>query len=345
MALGPKNITTNIVAGEIGVSSTNISVLVGASGLSKYSYYAPGSLSVDINGDIVLTPPDKSFKLSDFRNYDHNAPPPAVQTDFTLNWGPDLQPFNFNLAYKLEGLNVKAFENPADYITVKIYLSAGDRETETNAIHQQIFALQFVGDIALAFHTRQSALKPLTSGWQLVSVVGFDPLFLAGTTTVAYCEMYLSDVAGNRLINFGSRINNFTSITFQKIQQPQIRPGTYLSTKPAGYTVVFPEIHTTSLACSSTNPILMTWNDSGFSFYVKARGVYQSSQRILEVTSCEVRLTIGGSYQTVYTGALSYSQGTYITGTLSLGDGVWGNGDVGIIEIVNAVYGSNYTTC
>jgi hypothetical protein len=345
MALGPKNITTNSVAGEIGISSNTVSVLVGTSGLNKYSYYAPGSLVVDNNADIVLIPPDKSFKLGDFRNYDHNAPPPAVQTDFTLNWGPDLQPFNFNLAYKLEGLNIYAFEFPADFVTVKIYLSAADRESETNHIHSQIFTIQFAADIPLAKHTRQSALRPVSSGWQAVSVTGFDPLFLPGNTIAACCEMFLSDVSGNRKINFGSRVNNYTTITFQKVQQPQINPGSYLSTKPAGYTVVFPEIHTASVACGSTNPIQMTWNESGFSFYVKARGVYQSVQRILEVTSCEVRLNIGGSYQTVYTGALSYNQGTHITGTLSLGDGVWGNGDVGVIEIVNEVYGSNYTTC
>lgn len=345
MSLGPKNIKTDFVSAETGIGSDKISLLAGAGGLNKYSYYGPGIFSVDINGDIVLTPPDRGFKLGDLRNYDHNAPAPLVQADFSQNWGPDSQTFNFNLAYKLEGLNIYAFEVPADFVTVRIYLSSDDREAEINAVHTQVFPVQFASDIPLPKHTRQSPLRPVTTGWQTVSIINFDPIVLPGTPASGFCEMYLSDLSGNRRINFGSRINNFTTITFQKIQQPQIHIGSFLSAKPAGYTAVFPEIHTTPLACGSTNPILMIWNEAGFSFYIKARGIYQTEQRIVEVTSCEVRLNIGGSYQTVYNGPLSYTQGTYIQGTLSLGDGVWGNGDVGIIEIINPVFGSNYTTC
>jgi hypothetical protein len=343
--LGTTDITTTAVMTEIGSNSNAVSELVGASGLNKYSYYAPGSLSVDTNKDIVLTPPAADFKLGDFRSYNHAATAPAVQADFTQGWGPSNSNFGFNISLKYEGLNINSFADPATHVTVKIYASASDRTAESNPKHTQYFAISFTSDTPLPGHTRQSATKPATTGWHTLAVTNLDYSWLSDPNTTAYCEMYMSDSSGNRKINFGTRANNYTTITFHKAQLPYIQAGSYLSTKPSGYTVVFPEIHTASTACAETDPIQMTWNDSGFTFYVKARGVYSSEQRILELTSCTVRFNINGSYQTIYTGALSYNQGTYITGTLTIGDGVWHYGDVGIVEIINEGYGTNYTTC
>src|ERR1035437_5171392 len=114
------NITTTNVGAEIGSSSHVVSTLVGMTGLNLYSYYAPGQLSVDGSKNIVLTPPSSNFKLGDFRSYNNIAFPPVIwQFMPTIGWRTDYA--NFVLFFSINQLNLYAFADRGDYLTIDIY--------------------------------------------------------------------------------------------------------------------------------------------------------------------------------------------------------------------------------
>ena len=355
MALGTNNIGTIGVGTEIGLHSHRIAVLSAAPGLNKFSYYAPGALSVDSNKDIVLTHPAQPYSIkifSDYRMYNHMAPAPSVQANYTQNWGPDNANFGFYLTYKFEGLNIKAFADPADHLTVKIYGSSSDRTYEVNAKHTQVFTIPFIADIPLQRHSRQSFYKPSTTGWQLLYISNFDYSWLSGSDTTGYSEIYMSDVSGNRKMNFGTRANNYTDITFNKAteyQAPRLNAqNNNIPSPPAGYSAIFPVISSgAGSVCGYGTGFDETEGSSAYAFNIAAKGIYGGGSRIVGVDSVDIILTLNGVRTVVATGVELYSgSGRYFSGALAE-SGVWNYGSVGIITFENGNISSNpaYTQC
>ena len=349
MALGTTNITTTNVGTEIGSSSRVVSVLVGASGLNKYSYYAAGQLGVDGSKNITLTPPTSNFKLGDFRLYDNSAVPPAPQAAITKNYGPSSGAFSFTIVYMLSTLNIKAFTTPADYVTVKCYSSSADRIAESNVKFTQTFAISYISDTPLAGHSRLSATKPSTTGWQAVTLTSFSDAWLTNNC-IGYFDTYLSNISGTRVINFGTSVSaGYTNITFHLYSIPYLYGlNTNTPTAPAGYTVVFPTVSASATpVCSYSNSINQTFGGTTYDFYVVAKAVYVGGTRIVGLTSTNIILTKGGVRTTCATGvAIGYTTGYHCTGTLASG-GTWGYDDTGTVTFESATIPSvpSYTQC
>lgn len=343
MALGTTNINTTNVGSEIGSSSHLFSALVGASGLNKYSFYAPGSLSVDANKDVVLTPPASNYKLGEFRNYNHSSLTPSPQTNFTKNWGPSAGNFDFAVAWYPQAINIKCFAVPGDYVTMNFYPSATDRTNETNRIKQQITAITYNADTPLTGHSRQATYRA-NSTQAPVWIYGYPYGGLADPDTTIYMETFISDVAGNRKINLGVRANNYTTVTFHKNQPPYVYGTPNITPPPSGYTVAIPAVHSAATPICTTSQVAQTFNSTSYSFYVKIRGINGGQTRMLQATSATVTLTVQGQSQTVYTGALSYTSGQLCSGTLS-NSKAWAYGDAGQVSITGVTWGANYTLC
>ena len=144
MALGDNDISTTSVGAEIGQPSIDtVSGLVGYNALNKYSRYSPGVLGVDINKNVILTPPTSDYKLGDYRRYDHSAAAPAFQAIGTQNHNPGTTTRTITQPIAMNELNLAAISNngintsvtPWQYrIRANMYASSTDRANETNVL-------------------------------------------------------------------------------------------------------------------------------------------------------------------------------------------------------------------
>jgi hypothetical protein len=344
MSLGNSNISLSAIKTETGLSGNKGSELVGAAGLNKYSFYAPGSLSVDGNKDVVITPPSANLKAGDFRSYNNASLTPSAQANYTQNWGPGGSTVNFTQSWFPQAKNIKEFADPGDYVTAKYYLSADDRTNEAGVIHSQIFAITFNGITPLAGHTRQTTYR--ANSTQTFNVTGFPTGGLSTPDCLVYCETYISDISGNRKINLGARANNYTTITFHQSQEPYVHGVGNIPSPPSGYTAIFPELNTAGTpVCNTVSPLTQSLG-TAFSFYVKARGIYGSDQRIVAITNVDVVLTLDGVSQTIYSGALSEAAAQLCSGTLASG-GTWNYDKIGVVTFENVTIAPvpAYTTC
>jgi hypothetical protein len=339
MSLGNSNISLSAIKTETGLSSNKGSELVGASGLNKYSFYAPGSLSVDSNKDIVLTPPAPNMKAGDFRSYNNSAVKPSTLTPgLNLTWGPGGAYCSFVMNYKLEGLNLYAFAYRGDYITMDFYASTADRSAGSNLKHRQSFVIPIVSDTPLIRHTRQSAYKPSTTGWIQCNITGFDTTWLSSITDI-YVDTYISDSSHNRKINFGEAITDgYSSLVLQENVYPRISTqNTNNPVPPSGYTVIFPQISAGEVPVCSYGSSLDQALGQSYSFNIVAKGIYGSSGRIVAIDSTDIILTLDGVRTVCATGvALSYGSGYYCSGTLA-GGGTWNYGKIGELAFENAI--------
>lgn len=363
MALGTTDITTAAVKTEIGSASNQISVLVGAAGLNKYSRYAPGTLSVDGSQNIVLTPPTSNFKLGDFRSYNHTAPAPYVTTGTTFYFGPGAGNCDFSMTWRPEGLNIAAFSQngidsgttPAHYhVTIKLYSDPTDRINRTNALASGTFGIDMVSHTPLVGHSRSSQMSvnyvPDTAEPGNVDRATSQPCKLtisrSGDQTV-YGEIFISDISGNPLINWGTSVsaNYFTFYSHERVNPYLYRSGN-ITPVPSGYTGAWIEVTDNSTLCNTGSNITQTYGLSSFSFYARIRSMYGSQPRVIEQSSCTVTLTLRGDAQTVYSSPLNYSgSATQITGTLSNGK-TWQYDDKAVITCTASFPTTPlYTTC
>ncbi len=345
MSLGATDISVSAIMTETGLSSGNVSALVGASNLNKYSFYAPGSLSVDANYDVVLTPPASNYKLGDFRLYNHSALTPGAQSNYTQNWGPGASDFDFAVSWFPQNMNIKCFAVPGDYVTMDFYPTATDRTNQTNRIKRQITAITFNSITPLTGHTRQPYYQA-SSTQAPVWIYGYPYAGLSDPNTTIYMETYISDLTGNRKINLGTRSNNYTIVTFHKNQIPYITKSGNITPVPSGYTSAWIEITSGLTLCDTSGNLSQTFGGSTFGFYARIRSVYGANYRIIEQTACTVTLTLRGESQTVYSSPLNYNgSATYISGTLSNGK-TWAYDDAATIT-ATATFPTtpNYTTC
>jgi hypothetical protein len=343
------NITTTNVGAEIGSSSHVVSTLVGMTGLNLYSYYAPGQLSVDGSKNIVLTPPSSNFKLGDFRSYNNIAFPPVIwQFMPTIGWRTDYA--NFVLLFTINQLNLYAFADRGDYLTIDIYHTSATRTSGTYRMYRSSppFAITVADDTPLVGHSRQSAKKP-SSGYIQCPITSFQTSWLASPDDNIYCDFYISDVSNNRKINLGTSISaGYATFATHYMTAPFIfGQNTNIPAPPYGYTAIFPAVYATATnVCNFGTQLAQTFNTTTFDFFVVAKGIFGSGSRVVELTSTDIILTVAGVRTKINATPVSigYTSGYHCTGTLSAGAS-WNYDSVGSVTFEYATVGTNYTQC
>ena len=345
MSLPTTNVTISAIKTETGLTSNNVSGLVGASGLNKFSFYAPGSLSVDVNKNTVLTPPSSGYKQGDFRQYNHTTAPSVFSIDH--DWGPGGTTFDVVHPWTPNQMNIWEYAIPGDYVTIKYYLSDSDRLAEINLLKTSDEALTFGTITPLTGHTRSTTKRIVST--QLPEVLGVPTGTLTKPNDIIYAEHYISDLANNRKINIGAtRSSGFSTVLTHERSLPFISRIDNIIPVPSGYTAIFPDLHTSSFpVCSNTAEITQTFGGSTFNFYIKARGIFSTEDRIVAVQDCSVMLTINSVSQKIYQGSLSHHTGTLCSGSLTVGGGTWSYDEIGYISIVNASFATTplFTVC
>lgn len=335
MALTANNINTTNVGTEIGSSSDTVSGLVGATGLNKYSFYAPGALTVNASTKcIVLTPPANNFKLGDFRLYDHSAIAIANSGTGVIQLGGGTAP-DFMQSIHLYDLNLEAIYGYGNYIRLIWYKSSAGRAAETSGDiqHSQIFPITWITPEALLTgHTRTNTTKP---DWvQLFTVTGFN---LTGLTSssILYKDSFICDEAGNRKVSFGTSIAaNYTETTCNPEPVPAyIYASGSLTGAPSPYdtwTKIL-RLYATSSQCSFTGNPEVT--GTTLSIYFKC--MRPSPKTIIYVNHVHIYLQINDEDpQLVYQGALEGDGSSHVTYTLSPAH-TWVNGDIGKLYVDN----------
>lgn len=304
MALGDNDISTTAVGSEIGSSSHSIATLVGASGLNKYSRYAPGQLGVDGNKDVTLTPPGSNYKLGDFRRYDNSATTPGMQSPFTWSWGPGGTSGTLIFGYRVEAMNIKAFADPADYVTVNVYPTTLDRTNETNLLKTQTFAISWNAHTPLVGHTRQ--VTQVANAGPSGNIVSVANVPLNPGNSEIYVETFISDLAGNRKINFGVRANNYLDIPTHQFVMPDMHGWYSGNPTAAGYTAMFASCNPTSTPAPGSHITLAL--GTHYSFYLICEGIAGGQHRCVAISNADVLLYKNSVYAETLATGVTFNQ-------------------------------------
>jgi hypothetical protein len=287
-------------------------------GLNKYSRYAPGQLDVDVNYDVTLTPPSSNYKLGDFRRYNNSAFTPGMQSPFTQNWGPGGSTIDITFGFRPEEMNIKAFVDPGDYVTVVAYNSSANRTAKTSPLISQTFTISWNAHTPLVGHTRQVYYVANTGSSGNLVTINNVPV-ASGNSTI-YLETFISDLAGNRKINFGVRANNYLDVNTHQRQAPYVYgANNNFPTTPPGYTALFPVCNPTSTPAGGSDISLSI--GTYYDFYVIPFGVNGTPPmaRYVSVANADLLLYKNGSYaETILT---NYT----FDSTTGLGHNVFGN--------------------
>lgn len=348
MSLPTSNITMTAVNTELSSPyspATNmlLSVLAPHANAGNIaSFYGTGVLAVDASKNVYWIAPTNNYKLGDFRGYNATATMPAASNNFTQNWGPGGSSVSMTMTSLPQTFNVLFVDSGATRIYYKAYLSTANRTAETSVYDSQLSSVLFNSITALTGHTRSQ-----TQQIQHPHVQAFNPFDTSGLVTpndYVYMDTFFANVGGSRVVNFGDAIaNGYTTITMHEYQNPYVDGSGTISSPPAGYTVAYPVVYSTSAACSDSN-VTQTYGSTSYSFYVGIHGIYGVNTRSMRATSATVTLTIGGTPQVVYSGVISNSSKTLCSGTLS-GGRTWGYDEIGYVTISVSSWHSSYTTC
>jgi hypothetical protein len=369
MALSDTGITTTIVRNCIGVASNLVSVLVGATGLNRFSFYAPGQLVISgSNPDkvLVLTPVTTNYKLGDFRRYDSSilashAPsgagiityPPsgATTASFTEVWHP-------------EKLNIKAVTGYDNYVTMNFYKTATDRTNLTNLWHTQIFAISYqaVTGGVLTGHTRNQTQEPVPH--QNCSIAAFPLATLTTPDHLIKGECFISNSSGGRVLNLGvTRTDGYFDVNLHKFSEPYISGTGSVSQEILLISgVVNPPttlfVHLFTRCYSASTPVgsfadtAQVGGTTGYDIYVKAIGAaVGGGTKICAIQSCNIRLTIKDAAGTtrlnpvIATGvALGITSGTILHLNSTLPIGAWAYDDIATITLESVVFATTPAT-
>jgi hypothetical protein len=349
MALGTTYISVSAIQAETGLTDDNWTDLVGAAGLNKYSFYAPGQLSVDGASDVVLTPPTVNLRLGDFRLYNHTANTPAAQTNYTQNWGPAAGDFNFTIAWYPQNMNIKAFAVPGDYLTVNAYESAVNRTNEASVIFTQTTSITFSAvSPTLTDHSRTKANPDVkASSTSTVQLTAFPYAYVLVEGTIIYFETFISDMYGARKINLGVRANGYTDITFHRSVMPYVHGQvTSYPTPPANYTFITANAYDAA-RCTTTgvNQSLGT----SYSFNLVAYALYNDGggniYRTVRLPVCYAKLTVDGVDTILLNGTELADTGQSCSGTLT--GGTFNYDDIGVVTFTvgTTVDGGDFIDC
>jgi hypothetical protein len=347
MSFSESNIKIAAINQTIKGGSFDFQTLCRHPHVNPLSYYGPGRPGVDSNKNIIFVPSNVNDP-GDFRLYDHDALPPNIwQIPGYLGWRGVTM--DFTLLYQLNQLNLYAFADRGDYITIDIYHTPADRLAGSGRMYRSSppFAIPVYADTPLTRHSRQSAFRPNT-GYNRCDIVGLFTSWLASPDDYLYAEFYISDLANNKKICLGrTRADGFATFQTHYMANPYMfGQNTNTPHPPSGYTAIFPALSSSGgNVCSYVTNIDQSLG-STYAFNIVAKGIYGSSPRVVALDSVDIILTIGSIRTVVATGVqLYYNAGRSFSGNLSSGS--WTAGSIGAITFENAIIQSvpNYTQC
>ena len=365
MALPSTNLALSAVRTYIGSTSYSVATLVGVSGLNKYSFYAPGELSVtgtSPNQSLVLTPPTTIFKLGDYRLYDKDVSgpaPPSSNTESTaLAYGPTgLYVADFVRTWLARELNIKAIsgvkENSYYYATMNFYKTEANRTDQVSVWHTQTFAINFSSITPLVGHTRNQSEQVVSA--QICTVSSLPVATLTTPNHHLYAECFISQSDGTRVLNLGpARSDGYFDCWVHLRSEPKIS-GTSSqeildlppTNPPANFVHVFPRVSATNTTACSISDDLCAEGGAGYQFYLKAWGPRTSptGNSVVAIQSCNVHITIKNlAGDTVHTEqlktgiALGATTGDMYECYGTLTGYTWNYDDIGTITLSNVVF-------
>ena len=245
--LSTTDLTISAIKTALGSSGNSLSVLNKDSGINKWSFYRPGSISANATTKLVeLTADTTPYKMGDFRRYNHTALTPHAAADYTQNWGPGGSTMSVTLATYIERLNVKELvPSTTMYFTVDYYLSSANRAAKTSRQRRQTFLLNLSTETPPAGHTNNQTQAP-SSSFQLLTDTGVPTSILTKPNDVLYCDTYISDLSSTELIRFD---DSYTDISTHEVANPiTSKAWGNWTPVPAGYTFI-----ATAVTNSSSN--------------------------------------------------------------------------------------------
>lgn len=345
MAIG-NNVDQSDVAAELGMSPFSpqgLSVLCGSTGQNQFSFYGPGDLYADGSDQAVINFGTMVNNLGDFRQFNQSSNDPKSATDFTLNWGPSGSTTSSVIPAFPEAMNIKNISTSGTHLTYKFYYSSANRDSESGSFYTFTTPITFNTITPLSGHTRNQTQR--ANSTQTPNITSIPTGGMSTPNDLIYVETYISNNIGTRICNLGSsRSRGYTTITFHKLQSPYITASGNITPPPSGWTAAFPELNTSSTpVCGSVSNINVSFGSSAFSFYVHIRGIDGINQKIAQATSATITLSHSGGSQVVYSGSMSHTASTFISGSRS--SGTWAYDEVGSVTIGSVTWGASSTTC
>ena len=226
MALGTTNLTTTQVKNELGASSNSVSVLNTDTGINKWSFYKPGSLSIS-SQEFVYTADTSPYKFGDFRGYNHttNAPYHTLGgTTFT----PDDTNVSFYCTTICSSNNLKEANTNITHVHVKCYNDSGRT------------SLKATGSQAISWSTMSPSTPPghSTTGTQIPTNPTLTEISFTkpSSTTTYYFDVFFADNTASTIAHLPTY--QFTA-TATKLNYSTVTVNVDQSTVPAGWTAIF----------------------------------------------------------------------------------------------------------
>jgi hypothetical protein len=352
MAVLPNtDITTTAVRNELSESANAIaSDLCQSSLQNKHSFYRGGRIRANATTRLVELVNVAGYKLADFRNYDHNAssPTPFNNLGTTINWGPGGGTTTIGALVNLQALNVKEIayydSQSYDYIQIDLYSSAANRTAGTPIVVRQKFAINWSTPTILPNHTIDDyGITQAPASPQLITLIN-----VPTTYSHLYGDTYITNSAGTRKITLD---NPYSDWDMHEFQSPIIK-STALQNVPSGnapngspYIAAFIQTLATATPFpGTTGDVTQTFAATTYTVYVHIIGSAGANFYALGVTDCKIIMSGMGSDFDAYSGALSHSANTLVTGTLPASQ-TWQYDDVGLLDsdIVAGDYNGNTT--
>jgi hypothetical protein len=359
MALGDINISMSGIRAEMGggpAGQYTLSELSTSSNINKFSRYAPGALGVDANKNVTLTPPPNTYKIGEFRRYNHSSSGPTIQavpTQFhpegtnTINLSIDIVMGEFNLMQLptngIDGLN-------RYFLTVKVFSTAANRTSDILAIQQftGIPTAMIADTDILSGHSRQSTYI-MNSGTNTLTLNNFDCNYLSATR---YVDIFFSDSVGNRVANFGgSRSSGFVDVVCVELTQPRLTIDSSVPILPSGKFGAIFEMYTTNVPCLNINAIPVVYGSNTYSAYLGVSSTAPLPKQAYSGTGTLWMRRSDGIYGTEdkQLGMISFSSTgkTLVSGTLSgwAKGNTWYYNELGMFYLSSLTWGSGGTTC
>jgi len=355
MAHGLTTASHTSVCAELGISvgtDREQDTLTRYASMNKWSFYRSGSISANATTKLVeLTLPSSNDKLGDFRGYNHSANAPFLYDGYPdgLYYGPGGTSFDFTTIVYTEELNIwELTGGSTPYIVIKYYPTATDRTNGTNVIKTTSTLVSSTSNTPPTGHTNNQTTKQASAS-QIINDTFLVSDIPAGN--VVYLDVYIGNNGGSTIYGrFGSSISDsYDNITISENQNPTLDGGSfYVGSLPGGYTNMFPIIHSASTPVCTDSILTQTNGDTTYDFWLCMKGVYGTGTRVRQVTSCTVKLKVGGSDATIATSqALGYTSKTRLTGTIPAGlsDGNFSYNEDWTVEVESITWASGETTC
>lgn len=338
------NAMVTLVGGSAG---DGLSDTCNASSINPYSWYRSRPIQLNALLCELATAPTTDRKLGDFRRYNHIAATPSLfynpaMTKQYIGSGT----FEFIIPCLPERMNLYELSNndPMYWKTI-YYLSSANRAAETSAHGSYLDTTNILstedgkgGLDQPPGHTNNEAKSP-TSSTQLFTDPAFDPTGLATPSDIVYCDTFIANSGGTRIIRVGTAVSDsYLDITFTQVTAPyHSKTGPNVSGAPSGYTVVIPVVTTNASSYLGIDQAYVN-GDTTYATYWYLAGLSGSTWYRLGTVSAVATITGVGSTTTIQNGALATagaSSNENDTGTLA-SSAQWNTGEIGELNVTVA---------